>query len=82
MSNPLNVHRFLEDARPIVLEFNIYPYPVGKRHQHTIIWEWRRGLLHDTADIVDQLLGENESLRGQLRLLKEIIRGAMRGENE
>lgn len=72
--------RFLEESRPILLEFNIYPYPVGKLHQRSILWEWRRGVLHDTAEIVEQILGENESLKAQLRLLKTVIHEAMRGE--
>lgn len=34
---------FLPEQRPIVLEFSIYPYPIGKLQRHDIFWEWRLG---------------------------------------
>jgi hypothetical protein len=28
--------------RPVIFEFSLYPYPVGKRRQRLIFWEWRK----------------------------------------
>jgi len=28
--------------RPVIFEFSLYPYPVGKRHNRLIFWEWRK----------------------------------------
>lgn len=39
----VNCGRFLRYIRPIILEFNIYPYPVGRHKLHSIFWEWRIG---------------------------------------
>ncbi len=33
---------FLPESRPIILEFNIYPYPVGRRQRPDVFWEWRK----------------------------------------
>ncbi len=28
--------------RPVIFEFSLYPYPVGKRKEHLVFWEWRK----------------------------------------
>lgn len=35
--------RFFPEIRPIILEFNIYPYPVGRQRRPEVFWEWRLG---------------------------------------
>lgn len=34
---------FLTSVRPIVIEFQLYPYPVGVLGEKWVFWEWRRG---------------------------------------
>jgi hypothetical protein len=34
---------FLTTVRPIVIEFQLYPYPVGLLQEKWVFWEWRRG---------------------------------------
>ena len=64
---------FIPDERPIVIEFNIYPYPVGKGKENIIIWEWRQGLLHETAETVQELLEEIERLKLKNETLQQLI---------
>ncbi|MBI2064153.1 MAG: hypothetical protein HYT66_00340 [Candidatus Yanofskybacteria bacterium] len=33
---------FLSTTRPILIEFQIYPYPIGLRQTQDIAWEWRK----------------------------------------
>lgn len=33
---------FLSTTRPILIEFQIYPYPIGLRKRNDIAWEWRK----------------------------------------
>ena len=37
---PLLVARFPQ--RPAIFEFSLYPYPVGRRKERLIFWEWRK----------------------------------------
>jgi hypothetical protein len=37
---PACVARFPQ--RPAIFEFSLYPYPVGRRKQNLIFWEWRK----------------------------------------
>lgn len=65
--------KFVPEARPIVIEFNIYPYPVGKRMETSIIWEWRQGLLHETSEIVQALLEEIDKLKIENEVLERLL---------
>lgn len=33
---------FLPLTRPLLIEFQIYSYPIGLRQTHDIVWEWRK----------------------------------------
>lgn len=66
-------HNFIPDQRPIVIEFNIYPYPVGKRRETSIVWEWRQGLLHETSEIVQALLAEIDRLQIENGVLERLV---------
>lgn len=33
---------FLSTTRPMMIEFQIYPYPIGLRQTRDIAWEWRK----------------------------------------
>lgn len=68
------------DNKPYILEFSLYPYPIGRQQTNIICWEWRWGWLHyqlqmnqhllaslkKASDREAQLLAENASLRVQL----------------
>jgi hypothetical protein len=28
--------------RPVIFEFSLYPYPVGRRRERLVFWEWRK----------------------------------------
>lgn len=60
---------FLSERRPIILEFSIYPYPIGKRQRRDIFWEWRLGWIHDYMELVQMLLGRVADLEATVRTL-------------
>ena len=64
---------FIPHQRPIVIEFNIYPYPIGRRKETSIIWEWRQGLLHETSEIIQALMEENEKLKTEITALERAL---------
>lgn len=37
-----NLQRLIPHIRPIILEFSIYPYPIGRRQTFEVCWEWRK----------------------------------------
>lgn len=65
--------RFIPETRPIVIEFNIYPYPVGRLKEKSIIWEWRQGLIHESLDVLEFLLEENQQLRTRIATLESLV---------
>lgn len=38
-----NFRGLVSHIRPLILEFSIYPYPVGRRKTYDVCWEWRMG---------------------------------------
>lgn len=34
--------KLVPHIRPIIVEFSIYPYPIGRRQTHEVCWEWRK----------------------------------------
>lgn len=68
---------------PVIIEFSVYPYPVGRRQRETICWEWRKGWLHYAMQHNVTLMAENERLRTEcddlhreLKNLRSRIRGS------
>ena len=59
---------------PYILEFSLYPYPIGKNQTEIIVWEWRLGWLHYQMQANKFLLQENQRLLTELKQLKEIIK--------
>lgn len=69
------------DNKAYILEFSLYPYPIGRQQSHIICWEWRWGWLHyqlqanqhllsllkKANDREQSLLNEVENLHRQLR---------------
>ena len=68
--------KFVPEERPIVIEFNIYPYPIGKKKSNIIIWEWRQGMLHETSEIVQALLTEIDKLNIENNLMRKLLSSA------
>lgn len=50
------------DNKPYILEFSLYPYPIGRRQTNIICWEWRWGWLHYQLQANKFLLEENARL--------------------
>jgi hypothetical protein len=64
---------FLPETRPIVIEFNIYPYGVGKRNEEAIIWEWRQGLIHESVEVVEYLSNLVDRLKAERDILERML---------
>lgn len=74
---------------PYILEFSLYPYPVGRGQTEVIIWEWRLGWLHYQLQANKFLLEENErlhnkveELQGETRELRDAVRDLLKEKNE
>ena len=67
-----SLNRFAEtlEIRPVIIEFSIYPYPVGRNQSHAICWEWRQGWLHYAMQHNKHLVAENQSLLAEIRRLR------------
>lgn len=48
---------------PVIIEFSVYPYPVGRMWSNAICWEWRKGWLHYAMQHNINLMEENHRLR-------------------
>ncbi len=59
---------------PYILEFSLYPYPIGRSRSTMIIWEWRLGWLHYQLQANKFLLEENQRLLAQVRQLEAQVR--------
>ncbi len=53
-----------------ILEFSLYPYPIGKNQTSIICWEWRWGWLHYQLQANQILVQENKMLRDELDKLR------------
>jgi len=70
---PYLFSNFLPENRPIIIEFNIYPYAVGLRKNNLVVWEWRRGFNHETWEIAEELIQENRELKKKVEVLEELF---------
>ncbi len=69
----LNAKKFKAlDNKSYIVEFSLYPYPIGRDQTNIICWEWRWGWLHYQMQanryLLDQLremVEENERLRAE-----------------
>lgn len=71
-----------------ILEFSLYPYPIGRNQTEVIVWEWRWGWLHYQLEankyLLDQLKKANDrnseqdetikSLRRELDIMQEGVK--------
>lgn len=61
----LNARKFRAlDNKAYIIEFSLYPYPIGRDQTNIICWEWRWGWLH-------YQLQANQFLLEELRKIKE-----------
>jgi len=68
--------RFKPVQGPYILEFSLYPYPIGKNQSEIVIWEWRLGWLHYQLQANKFLLTENQRLLLENQRLKEQLEEA------
>jgi len=73
MSLAARFRKFIPETRPIVIEFNIYPYPVGQLKENAIVWEWRKGLIHEDLEVIGLLPQENQQLRARVATLEDLF---------
>ncbi len=77
---PEAVLRFAFEARKFrplnkayILEFSLYPYPIGRNQTHVVCWEWRWGWLHYQLQANQFLLNQNRTLSDEVDHLKNVI---------
>lgn len=61
------------ENKPYVIEFSVYPYPIGRNNGHTIVWEWRWGWLHYQLQANKFLLQINQTQSEEIKKLNKII---------
>lgn len=74
--------KFKPVSGPYILEFSLYPYPIGKNRTEIVIWEWRLGWLHYQLQANKFLLSENQRLLAEVERLREIIKQRDTGYTE
>lgn len=57
-----NIAKFKPMEGSYILEFSLYPYPIGIQQTEMICWEWRLGWLHYQLQANRFLLQENNRL--------------------
>ncbi len=69
------------DNKAYIIEFSLYPYPIGRDQSKVICWEWRWGWLHYQLQanqyLLEQLKKANDTignLRRELGILQKGIR--------
>ncbi len=58
------------EIKPVIIEFSIYPYPIGRRQRRSICWEWRQGWLHYAMQHTVHLMEENRRLHDEIARLR------------
>lgn len=61
------------DNKAFILEFSLYPYPIGKNQTHIICWEWRWGWLHYQLQANQHLLSQLKKANDRERNLVDEI---------
>ena len=64
----LDARRFQPLNKAYIIEFSVYPYPVGKSRDYVVCWEWRWGWLH-------YQLQANQFLQLELKNAQEANKG-------
>ncbi len=67
----LKARRFQALAnKAYIVEFSVYPYPIGRNQTTTICWEWRWGWLHYQLQANQYLLDELKKANQEIEQLK------------
>lgn len=61
----------LTEIRPLVMEFSLYPYPIGINKVNYVCWEWRRGWLHYPLERISILEARVKELEDELAKVKQ-----------
>lgn len=69
-----NFRNFVPDIRPLIIEFSLYPYSVGRQDSNVVCWEWRLGWLHYKTEAVRRLLERDKEHLVTIANLKARIR--------
>ncbi len=65
------------ENKPYIVEFSVYPYPIGRKQTKVIVWEWRWGWLHYQMQLNQFLLHllqtkekENQEHKAEIQRLR------------
>lgn len=58
------------ENKAYILEFSLYPYPIGRNQSNTICWEWRWGWLHYQLQANQYLLQQLKNAQDRIRVLE------------
>lgn len=65
----LDARKFQPLNKAYIIEFSLYPYPIGRRQTKVICWEWRWGWLHYQLQanrfLMDRLKAAEEELSAE-----------------
>lgn len=72
----VSLNNFAETLQvtPVIIEFSVYPYPIGRLKSYVICWEWRKGWLHYAMQHNITLMAENQRLRAEVERLQRQLR--------
>jgi len=59
---------------PYIIEFSVYPYPIGINQTTVVVWEWRLGWLHYQLQANKSLIEENKRLSESIKRFRGRIR--------
>jgi len=83
----LNARKFKAlDNKAYILEFSVYPYPIGREQTEVICWEWRWGWLHYQLQanryLLDQLKKAGERERALVERIARLEKAAAHNDIE
>lgn len=69
----LDVRKFQPLNKAYIIEFSVYPYPIGKNQTHVVCWEWRWGWLHYQLQANQYLSEQNRYLLNEVEYQKQLV---------
>lgn len=73
LSFAFEARKFQPLNKAYILEFSLYPYPIGRNQTHIVCWEWRWGWLHYQLQANQYLLEQLRKANDRIQELEEKV---------